>query len=149
MSWPCCQRLSHNWLIWMPNIYYLLLLIVPLIGMTHEKQVSWTENYYHLTWYGPHDLTVKSPTIQLFVQQHGPANFEETQKLALCEGGIHQSQVDTPHKGPVMWKVFPYHDVIMVNEIEIQKCYQYLCIARYCLIRTCQTPINFVYDNDI
>ena len=27
--------------------------------------------------------------------------------------GIHPSRVDSPHKGPVMWKHFPCHDIIM------------------------------------
>ena len=27
--------------------------------------------------------------------------------------GIHRSRVNSPHKGPVTWKMFPFHDVIM------------------------------------
>ena len=34
--------------------------------------------------------------------------------LASCEG-IHQSLVDSPHRGPAMQKVFPCYDVIMVT----------------------------------
>ena len=26
---------------------------------------------------------------------------------------IHRSTVDSPHKGPVMWKMFPFDDIIM------------------------------------
>ena len=29
--------------------------------------------------------------------------------------GIHQWPMDSPHKGPVMWKMFPFDDVIMCN----------------------------------
>ena len=28
--------------------------------------------------------------------------------------GIHQWLVDSPHKGPITWKMFPFHDVIMI-----------------------------------
>ena len=29
--------------------------------------------------------------------------------------GIHRWLVNSPHKGPVTWKVFPFHDVIMIS----------------------------------
>ena len=40
--------------------------------------------------------------------------------------GIHQSLVDSPHKGPVMWKGFPCHDVIMSSTV----CHVLVCV--YC-----------------
>ena len=30
-------------------------------------------------------------------------------------GGIHQGPVNSPHKWPVTWKMFPFHDVIMIH----------------------------------
>ena len=33
----------------------------------------------------------------------------------LCEG-IHRWPVNSPHKGPVMWKMFPFDDVIMTHQ---------------------------------
>ena len=31
--------------------------------------------------------------------------------------GIHQWPVDSPHKGPVIWKMFPFDDIIMICRI--------------------------------
>ena len=37
---------------------------------------------------------------------------QSSQSLAFV-GGIHQRLVNSPHKGPVMWKMFPFDDIIM------------------------------------
>ena len=34
--------------------------------------------------------------------------------------GIHQSPVNSPHKGPVTRKIFPFDDVIMINEATLK-----------------------------
>ena len=34
--------------------------------------------------------------------------------------GIHQWLVDSPHKGPVMQIMFPFDDIIMVNEVTME-----------------------------
>ena len=55
--------------------------------------------------------------------------------------GIHQSLVDSPHKGPVMWKMFPFDDVIMWwpgPHLALNICYYWVS---YCLglIQICST----------
>ena len=50
--------------------------------------------------------------------------------------GIHQSLVDSPHKGPVMWKMFPFDDIIMLWSTELWQsgtrqshCWCWVCIT--------------------
>ena len=55
--------------------------------------------------------------ISLFVQQCVQVNYNESINDPhhwLSVRGVHQSLVDSPHKGPVIWKVFSCHDVFMV-----------------------------------
>ena len=35
--------------------------------------------------------------------------------------GIHQWPVDSPYKGPVMWKMFPFDDIILCLRVSCQK----------------------------
>ena len=69
-----------------------------------------------ITWASCH---LKSLAIWQVVQQLVPANNKETREALkilhywLFVRGIHQSLVDSPHKGPIMQKAFPCHDVIM------------------------------------
>ena len=41
--------------------------------------------------------------------------------------GIHRGPVNSPHKWPVTWKMFPFHDVIMLNDT------LYISIAHICV----------------
>ena len=34
--------------------------------------------------------------------------------------GIHQWLVNSPHKGPVMWKMFPFDDVVMIWDMTLK-----------------------------
>ena len=40
--------------------------------------------------------------------------YQSSMSLAFVRG-IHQSPVNSPHKGPVIWKMFRFDDVIMVS----------------------------------
>ena len=65
-------------------------------------------------------LHLKSQTVHLFIQQH--VKLTTTKKdpsftlLAFCVGNP-PVIVDSPHKGPVMWKAFSCHDLIMMGEL--------------------------------
>ena len=52
--------------------------------------------YSHVCW-GAHQRKYQSPASLAFIM------------------GIHRSPVDSPHKGPVTRKVFPFDDVIMIR----------------------------------
>ena len=77
-----------------------------------------------ITWASCH---LKTPVNYLFVQQFGLANMKITIKAYESKyqslhnwpfvRGVHQSLVDSPHKGPVMRKAFPWCDVVMMAEI--------------------------------
>ena len=69
--------------------------------------------------------------------------------------GIHQSLVDSPHKGPVMQKVFPIHDIS--NEVVIRDKNRYQVLHQSNTIVTvaelrstenarCTITIRFVYE---
>ena len=55
-------------------------------------------------------ITLKSPTTGLFCfQKFVHDNPQSVVTMAYHEGNP-SAEGDSPHKGPVMWKVFPYHD---------------------------------------
>ena len=63
---------------------------------------------------------------------------QSSMSLALVRG-IHQSPVNSPHKGPVMWKMFPLVDIIMRDY------FVYVCISRkYLHVISCCTRANFL-----
>ena len=92
-----CQRCSIN----------------PCFWRVFALQIK-TISYEH---YGTWNHWVTSMYIyKLFVQQLAQANEAENIKSLqhwCFVRGIHQWVVDSPHKGPVMWKAFPCHDAIM------------------------------------
>ena len=60
---------------------------------------------------------LKSPSSRLFTQPFfHDAVYRKPQSSASLAfvRGIHRWPVNSPHKGPVMWKVFPFDDVIMI-----------------------------------
>ena len=130
---------------WVP-IYSLTSLQLPLVvesiieGTTHlerqEKSDSVTNTYWcnmcglqtHCSHFaGSHysdiiismivsqitSLVIVCSTICPDIDKKKPSKLCIT---GLCEG-IHRWLVDSAHKGPVMWKMFPpFDDVIMINE---------------------------------
>ena len=59
---------------------------------------------------------LKSPVYRLFAQPSVQAKTKETSKLritGLCERN-HKWLVDSPHKGPVTRKMFPFDDFMMI-----------------------------------
>ena len=62
---------------------------------------------------------LKSPTSRLFTQPFIQAQMEENIKaLRHFVSGIHRWLVNSPHKGPVTWKMFPFDDVIMFRHCQ-------------------------------
>ena len=57
-------------------------------------------------------LTIVNSTIYSGADQR---KHESSMSLAFVRG-IHQGPVNSPHKWPVTWKMFPFDDVIMVFE---------------------------------
>ena len=60
---------------------------------------------------------LKSPASRLFIQPFTQAQMKKTLKLCvtgLCMRGIHRWLVNSPHKGPVRRKMFPFDDAIML-----------------------------------
>ena len=60
---------------------------------------------------------LKSPASRLFTQSFIQAQIKETSKLrvtGLCVGNS-PGPVNSPHKGPVTRKIFPFDDVIMIK----------------------------------
>ena len=61
------------------------------------------------------DSVSKSPAPRLFTQPFIQAQIKETSKLhvtGLCVGNS-PGPVNSPHKWPVTWKMFPFDDVVM------------------------------------
>ena len=69
--------------------------------------------YSDVTWASLH---LKPLAAQLFVQKLVWVNTKDNVKAPhswLFVRGIHRWPVDSPHKGPAMWKVFPCHFIFM------------------------------------
>ena len=66
-------------------------------------------------------LCVRNPLVVLALCVRNPPVKSSLVVLALCVRNppVTSSPVDSPHKGPVMWKVFPCHDVTMDTKNEI------------------------------
>ena len=74
-------------------------------------------NVWKLNWAS---WLLKSPTNPLFVQQLVILKTRKSPKLrisGLFVREIYRWQLDSPHKGPVMWWAFPCHAVIMYMEV--------------------------------
>ena len=56
---------------------------------------------------GPMNLAIKVVLVN-------KDNIKAPHYLALCVSGNHQWPLDSPHKGPVMWKALSCHDVIII-----------------------------------
>ena len=60
--------------------------------------------------------------------------YESSASLAFM-GEIHRRPVNSPHKGPVTWKMFPFDGVIMVSILKMyQSVFQWTCLN---LMLTC------------
>ena len=56
-------------------------------------------------------ITLKSPTTGLFCFQKSVYDNPQSSVIMAFYEGNPSAEGDSPHKGPVMWKVFPRHDV--------------------------------------
>ena len=64
-------------------------------------------------------LTIVYSTIYWDADQ---GKHQSSVSLAFVQG-IHRWPVNAPHKGPVMQKMFPFDDVIMISHTDIHICY--------------------------
>ena len=81
-----------------------------LIGWVHSQKnptlyVPWL--HYMSLWV---QWRLKSPASRLFAQPFVEEQIKETSKLCITR---HQWLVDSPLKGPVTQKIFPFDDIIM------------------------------------
>ena len=85
---------------------------------THDHHSSWINRFFitMMSRWAPWHL--KSPVSrfhsQPFVSGTQIKNHQSSTSLAFVSG-IHWQPVYSPHKGPVMWKMFLFHDVIMLS----------------------------------
>ena len=91
---------------------------------------------------------LKSPASRLFAQ-----SFVQVQMNAIIKvprqwhlGGIHRWPVDSPHKGPVTQKMFPFNDVIMVWFLRIY-CVKQLGLRRFRLYLSKYWPLGTNFSN--
>ena len=70
----------------------------------HYDDVKMSLMASHIT-----SLTIVYSTVYSGVDQR---KHQSSASLAIC-AGIHRGPVNSPHKWPVMWKMFPFDDVIM------------------------------------
>ena len=82
-----------------------LKMCVGITVMSHERQVIW--NHLHLNC-----------LFQQLVQTINKENIKALHYWAFVRG-IHWSPVDSPHKGPVMQKTRPCHDIIMDHRVPV------------------------------
>ena len=72
--------------------------------------------YFKLQWrYDKHDDISNHRRLDCFSKFSSSADQREHQSSASLAPvrGIHRRPVDSPHKGPVTWKMFPFEEVIM------------------------------------
>ena len=64
--------------------------------------------------------------------------------------GIRRSPMNSPHKGPVMRKMFPFNDVIMVNQVtrEVNACWDIYNVMVCDKVRSYNTLINWNLIHD-
>ena len=79
------------------------------MGFTIKLISSITVTSYLARW------LLKSPTFRLFTQPFVQGQIKENQSSASMAfvRGIHRWPMNSPHKGPVTRKIFPFNDVIM------------------------------------
>ena len=72
--------------------------------------------YGDFTWV---QSSVKSPATRLFQQLVLANNIKKSLHCWLFCKGVHRSAGDSPHKGPVIRKGFPCHEIIMHRDVII------------------------------
>ena len=94
-----------------------------------ERTVAQTVNITMASWWAWWCL--KSSAIRLFTQtfiQGADQRKHQSSMLLAFVRGIHQWQVNFPHKGPVTQKMFPFDDIISIGNpiVEIRWSYDRL-----------------------
>ena len=109
-----------------PNHLYFMLVCIEKLRIL----VPWCMFSFYLgitmtSWWARWRL--KSPASQLFTQPYIQAQMKENIKVAR-----HWWPVNSPHKGPVTWKMFPFDDVIMASMAAASKSYNIngACLGR-------------------
>ena len=92
------------------SIYIYFLCVNP---SEHEKHHDMKQLLCRL--YRVHTMTSSNgdiSTLLALCAGNSPVRHQISASLVFVRG-IHLWPVDSPHKGPVTWKIFPFHDVIM------------------------------------
>ena len=93
---------------------------------------------------------LKSPASQLFTQE----NIKAQRHWPLW--GIHWLPVNSPHKGQVIWKMFPFDDVIMVSIEVMGVCVEIIVLLwnlrglqQHCYQDTCKFSKQLIHSKSI
>ena len=113
-----------------PNIWFMSWKIITEVGLMSVELIAmmiwpifwkWKKYLlciYTLEWHhnGCDGISNHLPRDCLLKRLFRPRS-KKTSKLSLAfVRGIHQWRVNSPHKGPITWKMFPFVKVILCNE---------------------------------
>ena len=105
-----------QWLLWTVLLWFVTIRFYPVIIQYYFTGTG--VNHHHSTdvimsMMGSHitSLMIVYPTVYSGPDQR---KHQSSTLLAFARG-IHRSPVNFPHKGPVMWKMFPFDDVITMS----------------------------------
>ena len=100
---------------WVPRWPELLLACLAVIygrKMTHLIVNPVGVFYTFITWASRQLQSATTRLVLQLVQANKKSKLSITGPFV---GRIYRWSLDSPHKGPVMWKAFPCHDVIMLS----------------------------------
>ena len=118
-------------------------LVVEVFPECVYSSVLWRYSVGVMRW------RLKSPVSRLFTQPFIQAQIKENvigpRHWPLCGEftshrfvwGIHQSPVNSPHKGPVTRKMFPFHDVIMAKCTHCGLVWRYSSVSTFTQVIAC------------
>ena len=95
-KWPAMQKVSHS-------------MMSSCLKMPKQKALQWHHNDNIMITSQITGILIVCSTICSGEDQ----NIHQSSASLTFVRGIHRWPVDSPHKGPVMWKMFPFDDVIM------------------------------------
>ena len=111
--------------VWYMMFACQVLLYVSMYGesssLYHDMQWNlkkWTHQWHNLLWVcqwlplEQHHIIVSQITGKLTIWSKGCPGWQQRKHQSLVRGIPHWP-VDSPHKGPAMWKAFQCHDIII------------------------------------
>ena len=85
-----------------------------------ESEINANYHYNDVTMYAMASQITSPKVVYSFIQGADQRKHQSSASLAFVRG-IHRSPVNSPHKGPVAQKMFPFDDVIMMNPWYLMK----------------------------